>query len=114
MSLRIVAEEGLQNRWARHRKNSELLWQGLEELGLVCHVDLANRLESLTTVLVPEGIDEFAVRMQVLQEYNIEIGGGLGELKGQVWRVGLMGYSSRRENVRLVLSALAEILKKAR
>jgi alanine-glyoxylate transaminase/serine-glyoxylate transaminase/serine-pyruvate transaminase len=109
-SLRIVAEEGLDNRYARHRRNAEMLWDGLAELGLECHVPLSYRLPSLTTVRVPDGVDEAGVRKRLLEEYNIEIAGGLGELKGKVWRVGLMGYSSRPENVVLFLGALRKIL----
>ncbi len=108
--LRLVAQEGLEARWARHRRNAELLWAGFEEMGLSLHVPLEHRLPSLTTVRVPPGIDEAAIRKQLLQDYNIEIGGGLGELGGKVWRVGLMGFSSRRENVLLLLSALKELL----
>lgn len=109
-ALRIVAEEGLENRWARHRENAYLLWDGLEELGLSLHVPEAYRLPSLTTVRVPEGVDELKVRQRLLTEYHIEISGGLGELKGKVWRIGLMGYSSRKENVTLLLAAFDKIL----
>ena len=70
-------------------------------MGLTLHVAREHRLPSLTTVRVPEGVDEMAVRRRLLQEFNIEIAGGLGELKGKVWRIGLMGYSSRMENVKL-------------
>ena len=108
--LRLVAEEGLENRWGRHRRNAEFLWQGLEDLNLTLHVPKQHRLVPLTTVRVPEGIDESGVRRQLLEEYNIEIAGGLGELKGKVWRIGLMGFSSRRENVALLLSALERLL----
>ena len=109
-ALRIVGEEGLEARWERHRRNAEFLWQGIEEMGLELHVPLEHRLPSLTTIRVPEGVDELQVRSRLLNEYNIEIGGGLGELKGKVWRVGLMGFSSRPENVVLFLSALDRIL----
>ena len=108
--LRIVAEEGLEARWERHLQNARLLWQGVEALGLSLHVAEAHRLPSLTTVSVPDGVDEAKVRARLLKEYNIEIGGGLGELKGKVWRVGLMGFTSRRENVALFLAALGELL----
>ncbi len=111
-ALRLVYEEGLEARFARHRANAELLWRGLEALGIKMHVPLEHRLPSLTTPLVPEGVDEAAVRKRLLEEYNIEIAGGLGELKGRVWRIGLMGFSSRRENVTLLLGALKEILKR--
>jgi alanine-glyoxylate transaminase/serine-glyoxylate transaminase/serine-pyruvate transaminase len=108
--LRLVAEEGLENRWARHRKNAELLWEGLGDLDLTLHVPEAHRLTTLTTVRVPEGVDELAIRQRLLEEYNIEIAGGLGELKGKIWRIGLMGYSSRPENVLLLLAALGKLL----
>ena len=110
-ALRIVAEEGLEARWNRHRRNAELLWSGLKDLGLEMHVPLEHRLPSLTTVRVPDGVDEPKVRARLLNEYNIEIGGGLGELKGKVWRIGLMGFSSRVENVTLLLAALKNILR---
>ncbi len=109
--LRIVAEEGLQNRWQRHRKNAELLWKGLEELGLKLQVPVDYRLPTLTTVRIPEGVSDAQIRSKLLSDYNIEIGGGLGELKGKVWRIGLMGYSSRPENVLLLLAALERLLK---
>jgi alanine-glyoxylate transaminase/serine-glyoxylate transaminase/serine-pyruvate transaminase len=108
--LQIVVEEGLENRWARHRQNAELFWQGLEGMGLECHVAESYRIPSLTTVRVPVGVDEARIRSRLLSEYNIEIAGGLGELKGKVWRVGLMGYSSRKENVVLLLEALRRLL----
>lgn len=109
-ALRIVAEEGLENRWERHRRNAQLLWDGLEGLGLKLHVPLEHRLPTLTTVRVPDGVDEAAIRRRLLDEYNIEIGGGLGELRGTTWRIGLMGFSSRLENVVLLLSALDRLL----
>ena len=110
-ALRLVAEEGLEARWARHHRNAGLLWGGLEELGLSLHVaDPAHRAPSLTTVRVPEGVDEAAVRGRLLSEYSIEIAGGLGDLKGKIWRIGLMGHSSREENVLLLLAALRRIL----
>lgn len=109
-ALRMVAEETLEARWARHRRNAELLWAGLEELGLGLHVALEHRLPSLTSVLIPEGVDDVGVRRRLLSDYGIEIGGGLGELKGRVWRVGLMGHSSREENVLLLLAALKRLL----
>lgn len=108
--LRIVAEEGLEARWARHRRNAERLWSGLEALDLTLHVPPSHRLTTLTTVRVPDGVDEAGVRKSLLEDYNIEIAGGLGELKGKVWRIGLMGYSSTPENVDLLLGALEKIL----
>ena len=110
--LRLVAEEGLENRWRRHRKNAELLWEGLKDLDLSLHVPPEHRLPTLTTVRIPEGVDDLAIRQRLLNDYNIEISGGLGELKGRVWRIGLMGYSSRPENILLFLSALERLLYK--
>jgi alanine-glyoxylate transaminase/serine-glyoxylate transaminase/serine-pyruvate transaminase len=109
--LRLVWEEGLEARWARHRENAQLLWDGLEDLGLKLFIPVQHRLPSLTTVKVPEGVNEAEIRSRLLKEYNIEIAGGLGDLKGRIWRIGLMGYSSRKENVVLVLSALKRLIK---
>lgn len=108
--LRLVAEEGLQERWQRHQQNAERLWDGLQAMGLEPHVPLANRLPSLTTVRIPADVDGASVQARLRDEYNIEIAGGLGELKGKVWRIGLMGHSSQRENVALLLAALQDIL----
>ena len=109
-ALRMLAEEGIENRWARHRSMAENLWQGLEALGLPPRVPLEYRLASLTTPQLPEGIDEAAIRRTLLNEYNIEIAGGFGPLAGKIWRIGLMGHSCRRENVTLLLAALGELL----
>jgi alanine-glyoxylate transaminase/serine-glyoxylate transaminase/serine-pyruvate transaminase len=109
-ALRLVHEEGLEARFERHRSNAALLWAGLEDLGLEVCVPSVHRLPSLTTVWIPEGVDEGAVRRRLLDEYNIEIAGGLGAFKGRVWRIGLMGYSSQRENVLLLLGALKHLL----
>lgn len=111
-ALRLVAEEGLEQRWDRHAANAQLFWDGLENMGLSCHVDASIRLPSLTTVRVPEGVDAGAVARHLLNTYNIEIAGGLGQLAGKVWRIGLMGFNSRPENVRLLLSALQETIQK--
>ena len=109
-ALRLIAEETLEARWARHRRNAEMLWAGLEDMGLALHVAPDVRLPSLTTVRIPEGADDAAIRSRLLTDYRIEIGGGLGELKGRVWRVGLMAHSSRPENVELILGALRRLL----
>ncbi|MEO0375038.1 MAG: alanine--glyoxylate aminotransferase family protein [Cyanobacteria bacterium P01_A01_bin.17] len=111
-ALRLVADEGLEARWARHRHTAELFWEGLAEMGIKCHVEAQYRLPSLTTVCIPEGIDGKAVTRQLLANYNIEIGNGLGELAGKAWRIGLMGFNSRPENVTLLLTALKEVLAK--
>lgn len=110
-ALRLVSEEGLEARFARHRKHAEMLWQGFEAMGLQLHVPLAHRLPTLTTVRIPSSVtDEAKLRQTLLQEFNIEIAAGFGPLKGKVWRIGLMGFSSRRENVTLLLEALKEVL----
>lgn len=111
-ALRLVAEEGLANCWQRHQKNVEYLWDGLEDLGLSLHVEREFRLPTLTTVCIPEGLDGKVIARQLLNEHNIEIGGGLGELAGKVWRVGLMGFNSRKESVDQLLEALRQVLAK--
>ncbi|MDT8307526.1 MAG: alanine--glyoxylate aminotransferase family protein [Anaerolineae bacterium] len=108
--LRLVAAEGLEARWARHQEAAAQLYHGLEELGMTMHVPAEHRLAPLTTPRLPQGIDEAAIRRALLHDYNIEIAGSLGELAGQVWRIGLMGYSARRENVTLLLAALRALL----
>ncbi|MBD2297414.1 alanine--glyoxylate aminotransferase family protein [Nostoc sp. FACHB-190] len=109
-ALRLVAEEGLANCWQRHQKNVEYLWDRLEEIGLSCHVEREYRLPTLTTVCIPEGVDGKVIARQLLTEHGIEVGGGLGELAGKVWRVGLMGFNSRKENVDRLIEALAKVL----
>ncbi len=109
-SLRMVYEEGLEARFKRHCENAEFFWQGLHEIGLEPVVPHEYRLPSVTTIIVPDGVDAGKVCSQLLSEYNIEIAGGLGEFKGKVWRVGLMGYSSSKENIVLLLAALGRIL----
>ncbi|WP_348252866.1 alanine--glyoxylate aminotransferase family protein [Funiculus sociatus] len=111
-ALRLIAEEGIENCWMRHQKNVEYLWEGLEDLGLTMHVEREFRLPTLTTVCIPEGLDGKAIARQLLMEHNIEIGGGLGELAGKVWRVGLMGFNSRPESVDQLLEALRQVLAK--
>jgi alanine-glyoxylate transaminase/serine-glyoxylate transaminase/serine-pyruvate transaminase len=110
--LRIVLEEGLEARIVRHLRNARAFWAGVEAMGLKLHVPEEHRLPPLTTVRVPEGIDEMALRQGLLLEHNIEIGRGFGNLEGQVWRVGLMGYGSSEENVFALLYALETQLAK--
>jgi alanine-glyoxylate transaminase/serine-glyoxylate transaminase/serine-pyruvate transaminase len=110
-ALRILAEEGLDHAIARFRANSEALWSGLEELGAHPFIPIEYRLPPLTTAQVPAGVYPHQLRSRLLDEYNIEIAAGFGALKDQVWRIGLMGYSSRHENVTLFLGALRELLK---
>ncbi|MBN2549874.1 MAG: alanine--glyoxylate aminotransferase family protein [Anaerolineales bacterium] len=109
--LRMVEEEGLAARFERHRFNANLLWEGLDALDLPPLVQPRHRLTTLTTPQIPVSIDDLAVRQRLLEEYNIEIAGGFGPLKGKVWRIGLMGFSSRRENIALLLAALDQILR---
>jgi alanine-glyoxylate transaminase/serine-glyoxylate transaminase/serine-pyruvate transaminase len=109
-ALVMLAEEGIENAWARHRRNHLALRAGLEALGLELVVPEAERLPQLNAVSVPGGVDEAALRAQLLTRYNLDIGAGLGALAGKVWRIGLMGYSSRPENVLLCLSALGSEL----
>ncbi len=109
-SLRLIAEEGIENCWQRHQTNVEYLWQRLEDLGLTLHVEKEFRLPTLTTVRIPEGVDGKAIAKQLLLERGIEIGGGLGELGGKVWRIGLMGFNSRQENVDRLITELQQVL----
>ena len=108
--LRLVLEEGLEARWARHLRHAGALWAGLEALGLGLVAPEEHRLPQLTPVWIPEGVDDLAVRRALLREYGIEIGGGLGDLAGRVWRIGLMGESSKAEHVLALLSALEDVL----
>jgi alanine-glyoxylate transaminase/serine-glyoxylate transaminase/serine-pyruvate transaminase len=110
-SLALVLEEGLERRWARHERNGHALQTGLEAMGLVLHADAAHRLPVLTTIRIPDGVNDTEVRGALLKRHGIEIGGGLGELRGKVWRVGLMGESSTPGNVFLFLSAFGRILR---
>jgi alanine-glyoxylate transaminase/serine-glyoxylate transaminase/serine-pyruvate transaminase len=111
-ALRLIAEEGLQARFERHRTNGEMLWAGLEEIDIPMLIPSEYRLPVLTTALVPSGVDALEVRKRLMADYNLEIAGGFGPLQGKIWRIGLMGYSSRPEHVLLLLAALREILSK--
>ncbi len=109
-ALRMLQEEGLENAWARHRRNHLAFAAGLDALGLPLFVAEPSRLPQLNMVVVPEGVDEAAVRRLLLDDFGVEIGAGLGALAGKVWRVGLMGYASREENVLACLHALERAL----
>ena len=109
-SLRMMMEEGIDERLKRHARTSAALRAGVEALGLEVLADPQYRLNPLTAALIPEGVDEAVVRRQLIKDYNIEIGGGLGDLQGKVWRIGLMGESARESNVFAFLSALERIL----
>ncbi|MCT8138944.1 alanine--glyoxylate aminotransferase family protein [Anaerobacillus sp. CMMVII] len=110
-ALRIIHEEGLENVFSRHKIYGTALQSGLEGLGLELLVKKEHRLYQLTSVLIPEGINDFEVRTQLLTKYGIEIGGGLGELKGKVWRIGLMGYNATQTNVTQFLAAIEDVLR---
>jgi alanine-glyoxylate transaminase/serine-glyoxylate transaminase/serine-pyruvate transaminase len=110
-ALRIVAEEGLAERFSRHRLNHLALVAGLEAMGLSMFVPETERLPVLNTVRIPDGADDLEVRKALWEDFGIEIAGGLGDLAGKIWRVGLMGHSSRRRNVFLFLAALEATLK---
>src|ERR1019366_10410361 len=110
-ALKLVLEEGLEARWERHRQNQQALIAGLEAMGIGLFVqNPADRLPTVTAINIPDGVDGTKVRSRLLNEFSIEIAGGLGELKTKIWRVGLMGYSSQRGNVLLFLDALERIL----
>ena len=109
-ALLLIKEEGLQNRFERHLKNHQSLVAGVEAMGLEMLVKPEHRLPTLNTIRVPEGVDEAKVRGYLLETFNLEIGAGLGALAGQVWRIGLMGYSSSAENVLFFLSAISRAL----
>jgi alanine-glyoxylate transaminase/serine-glyoxylate transaminase/serine-pyruvate transaminase len=109
-ALRLLHEEGLAARWRRHELNHRALVAGVKAMGLRMAVAEGQRLWSLNAISVPEGVDDARVRARLLEE-NIEIGGGLGPMKGRIWRVGLMGSGSTRENVGVVLAALYRALK---
>ncbi len=109
-ALRILAEEGIENAWARHRRLHEALKAGLERLGLAFVVPEAERLPQLNAIFVPEGVNDAAVRARLLNEFNLEIGAGLGAYAGRVWRIGLMGHACTAKNVRYCLEALGQVL----
>ena len=109
-ALVMLENEGLENAWARHQHNHLSLRAGLEAMGLGFLVDEASRLPQLNAVTIPEGVDEAAVRSRLLQDYDLEIGAGLGDLAGKVWRIGLMGHTSNVKNIIFCLGALDAVL----
>ncbi|MGL6073459.1 MAG: pyridoxal-phosphate-dependent aminotransferase family protein [Fimbriiglobus sp.] len=110
--LRIVMEEGLETRFARHLRNHQMLKAGLAALGMTYIAPEGYQLPQLNAVRIPEGIDDLAGRKMLLNEHGIEVGGGLGDFKGKAWRIGLMGYNSQPKNVVLVLAAFEQVLRK--
>jgi alanine-glyoxylate transaminase/serine-glyoxylate transaminase/serine-pyruvate transaminase len=110
-AMRLTMEEGLEVRWRRHRVNQVALIAGLEAMGLDLLVkDPKERLVTVTPVMIPAGVDDVKYRNQLLEEFNIEIAGGIGPLKGKIWRLGLMGYCAQRANVLLLLAAMEKVL----
>jgi alanine-glyoxylate transaminase/serine-glyoxylate transaminase/serine-pyruvate transaminase len=109
-SLVIVQEEGLENSWDRHYQNHLALRSGLEKMGIDFIVPEGDRLPQLNAVTIPEGVDDAAVRSRLLQEYSLEIGAGLGELAGKVWRIGLMGHASTQKNIEFCLNSLRSVI----
>jgi alanine-glyoxylate transaminase / serine-glyoxylate transaminase / serine-pyruvate transaminase len=109
--LRLLHEEGLEARWARHLRNHRALKAGLTALGLSYTAQEGRQLPQLNAVRIPAGVDDLAVRKRLLTEFGIEIGGGLGDLKGKAWRIGLMGFNSRPNAVFQVLAALEQCLR---
>jgi alanine-glyoxylate transaminase/serine-glyoxylate transaminase/serine-pyruvate transaminase len=110
-ALRLTVEEGLQNRWDRHRINQQALIAGVEAMGLELLVtNPTDRLVTVTPVFIPAGIDDVKFRNQLLEEFNIEIAGGIGPLKGKIWRLGLMGYCAQKANVLLLLASMEKVL----
>jgi len=110
--LRILHEEGIENSWKRHYENYLMLKSGLEKIGLKYLVDDRDRIPHLNAVRIPEGVDDVSVRLRLLNEYDLEIGAGLGPLAGKIWRIGLMGYSSNEGNISYCINALREVMKK--
>lgn len=109
-ALLMLKNEGIEEAWSRHAYYHQELKQGLEALGIQFIVDEAYRLPQLNAVYIPEGVDDAAIRSRLLNEYNLEIGAGLGDLAGKAWRIGLMGYAAKKENVALCLKALSDVL----
>jgi len=109
-ALVILQEEGLENAWARHERNHQALKAGIEAMGLRFVVKENERLPQLNSIYIPDGVDDAAVRAALLNDYNLEIGAGLGVMAGKIWRIGLMGYASNPTNVLFCLSALEETL----
>ncbi len=109
-SLVMLQQEGLEQAWARHYQNHLLLKDSLKKIGIHFLVAESDRLPQLNTVIIPDGVNDAQVRSRLLNEYNLEIGAGLADLAGKVWRIGLMGYTSSRENVLLCSAALKEVL----
>lgn len=109
-ALVLISEEGIENVWERHRNAAELLYKGLESIGVHPYVDPKHRLYSLTNVKVPEGVNAAEVQKYLIQNFSIEVAGGLGLFAGKIWRVGLMGFNAQSSNVKLFLLGLKEAI----
>ena len=109
----MIVEDGLDATFHRYRRNAETLWHGLEAIGVQPFIPEEYRLPALTTASVPSRVKPHAVRAALLETYNIEIAAGFGPLKDSVWRIGLMGYSSRAENIALLLAALGSLMDRS-
>ena len=112
-ALRLILEEGLEARWARHQAAAEYLIEQLGSRGFSPLVDASSRLHPLTTVVLPEGLDEASIRSRLLAEADIEVGAGLGPLAGKIWRIGLMGENARTEVVDRLITALDRYLSES-
>ena len=110
-ALLILKEEGLENAWQRHQTGHNELVAGLEGLGLSLAVDAEYRLPQLNVVNIPDGVNDAEVRAKLLNDFNLEIGAGLGEFAGKVWRIGLMGYACKPRNIDHCLTSLQKVLK---
>ena len=109
-ALLILKEEGLENSWKRHKDNQLLLKQGLEKLNIGFLVNEEDRLPQLNAIYIPEGVNDLETRQKLLNDFNLEIGAGLGVLAGKVWRIGLMGQSSNKINIEHCLSSLSKAI----
>ena len=109
-ALVMLSEEGIENSWKRHQENHILLRDGLENLGINFLVDEEDRLPQLNTIFIPEGVIDAEIRSKLLNNYNLEIGAGLGVLAGKVWRIGLMGHSSCQKNIDHCLNSIRAVI----
>ncbi|WP_397541054.1 pyridoxal-phosphate-dependent aminotransferase family protein [Salinimonas profundi] len=110
-SLLMLKEEGLSQAWQRHQQGHEKLYKGLTDLGISFAVDQAYRLPQLNVVTIPDGVDDAAVRKQLLDEFNLEIGAGLGDLAGKVWRIGLMGFACKDRNIDHCVASISKVIR---
>jgi len=110
-ALRLIVEEGLETRWARHQRVGEALKRGLEAMGIQLFGDSAHRLPMITAMMIPEGVPDEAGRARLLEEFGIEVATAFGPLRGRIWRIGTMGYNAELSTVLRVLTALESVLR---